>query len=151
VGDTYEWLRYFHILLAMIAVVPAVAYPLLFSWAGGQGDGEVQKVAGFAARYDRMVFTPALILVGLMGVAIVLDRDHIEFSDSWISAAFLLWFIMNGVLHGLLIPAERKVSEGDLEAMKLVRIGGIAMIVLFLGILHLMVVKPGVDYFILNV
>lgn len=145
-GDSYELMRFVHILLAMIAVVPAVAYPLLFSWAGGQGNGELQKVAGFAAKYDRMVFAPALILVGLMGVGIVIDREYIEFSDSWISAAFLLWFVMNGVLHGLLVPAERKVSEGDETAMKLVRIGGIAMIVLFVAMLHLMVVRPGVDY-----
>lgn len=145
-GTPEEWMRFFHIVLAMVAVAPAVAYPLMFNWAGKQGTEEVQKVAGFAARYDRMVYTPALILVGLMGILMVVDLDHVEFSDSWVSAAFLLWFVMNGVLHGLLIPAERKVSEGDATAMKLVRMGGIAMIVLFVGMVHLMVVRPGVEY-----
>jgi hypothetical protein len=72
------------------------------------------------------------------------EADHWEFGDSWIASAFLLWFIMNGVLHGLLLPAERKLAAGDESVQRLVQVGGTLMILLYLGMLHVMVFKPGV-------
>jgi uncharacterized membrane protein len=146
VGSTYDWLKFLHITAAMVAVAPAVAYPLMFLQVE-KGRGEaLRRVAAFAARNDTRIFGPALIVTGLFGLLLVTDMDHVEFGHSWVSAALLLWIIMNGVLHGLLLPAERKVAAGDESAQRLVQIGGSAMILLYLSMVHLMVFRPGVDY-----
>lgn len=148
-GDTYEWLKFLHILTAIVAVTPAVAYPLMFVPAEKEGGEALQRVAGFAVRNDTRIFGPALVVAGLFGLLLVIEGgpgDVVEFSDSWVSAAFLIWFIMNGVLHGLLLPAERKLAAGDESAQRLVQIGGVAMVLLYLSMLHLMIFRPGVEY-----
>lgn len=144
-GSTYDWLKFLHILAVMAAIAPAFAYPLLFRSAEKEGESAMQRVSAFAVRNDVRIFGPALIVAGLFGILLVAEMDYLDFSQSWVSAAFLLWFIMNGVLHGLLIPAERKVSAGDESAYRLVQIGGVAMVLLYLSMLHLMVFQPGMD------
>lgn len=144
-GGTYEWLKFLHILAAMLAVTPAVAYPLMFLPAEKEGGQALQRVAAFAARNDTRIFGPALVVSGLLGILLVTDMEWLDFTQSWVSAALLLWFVMNGVLHGLLLPAERKVAAGDETAQRLVQIGGVAMVLLYLSMLHLMVFQPGMD------
>jgi hypothetical protein len=50
---------------------------------------------------------------------------------------------MNGVVHGMLLPAERSVAAGDETAAKKVDTGGLILAVLLVGMLYLMVFKPG--------
>ena len=50
---------------------------------------------------------------------------------------------MNGVLHGMLLPAERALASGDESARQTVDTGGLIMTVLLLVMLYLMVFKPG--------
>ncbi len=45
----------------------------------------------------------ALLLLGIVLVAI--SDDAFGFGDPWISAAFVLWFIMIGISHGLVRPS----------------------------------------------
>lgn len=47
----------------------------------------------------------ATFVTGILAVA--LTDDRISFSAPWISAAFLVWFILVGVAHGLVRPAVK--------------------------------------------
>ena len=67
----------------------------------------------------------------------------IEFSQTWFSLAVVAWIGMNGVLHGMLLPAERAVAGGDETAVRKVDTAGVILTVLLLVMVYLMVFKPG--------
>ncbi|MET0197859.1 MAG: hypothetical protein ABW364_11555, partial [Rhodococcus fascians] len=64
-------------------------------------------------------------------------------SQTWIWLAVVVWIAMNGVLHAMLLPAEKALAAGDESARGRVDTGGMIMTVLLLVILYLMVFKPG--------
>lgn len=66
-----------------------------------------------------------------------------KFSQGWMIGALIVWIAMNGVLHAMIIPSERKVAAGDLSAETGVQRGGGIISVLLLVMLWLMVFKPG--------
>ena len=64
-------------------------------------------------------------------------------SDGWILASVILWVAMNGILHAMIIPGERKMAAGDDSQANRVQIGGMAITALFLITLYLMIFQPG--------
>jgi uncharacterized membrane protein len=143
VDTSYKILLFLHILSIVVAFAPASVYPLLARQYKGDSSA-LQRLAGFTAQNDRRVYAPALILAGLFGIMIIVTNDEIfEFSDTWVSLAFVVWFAMNGVLHGMITPNERKMGEGDADAARKVDMGGMIITVLFLVMLYLMIWKPG--------
>ena len=108
------------------------------------GAAERGAVLGFLAQNSRRVYMPALILTGLLGFGLQGMSDSVwKFSQTWIWLALLIWVAMNGVLHAMLLPAEKALAGGDESARKRVDTGGMIMTVLLIVILYLMVFKPG--------
>lgn len=142
-GTTREWLLFLHIASVLVAFAPIVVHGLVLHHATEQGPSAIRSWAGFMARYDQRIYGHALGLAGAFGLALVLTQDHWELSQSWIASAFLLWVVMNAVLHALVIPAERKLAAGDLTQERKLKIGGLLMTFLFLSMIHLMIFKPG--------
>jgi hypothetical protein len=60
-----------------------------------------------------------------------------EFSDTWISLAFVVWIAMNGVFHALVLAGQRQDDAGKVTS------GHRIMTLLLLAMLYLMVFKPG--------
>jgi len=80
----------------------------------------------------------------VFGILMVVLSDEVwEFSDAWISGAFLVWFALLGVLFGLLVPAERKAAAGDAGAARKVSMFGGFIHLLLVVMLYLMIFKPG--------
>lgn len=142
-GTTRDWLLFFHLATVVVAFAPTVAHALLLRHAANEGPNAVQRWSRLAVRYDQRIYGPALVLAGFFGIVLILSEDHWEFTQSWIVSAFVLWFGMNGALHGLIIPGERKVAAGDATAERKVKLGGALMTLLFVSMLHLMIFKPG--------
>jgi hypothetical protein len=118
-----------HILTVIVAFTPAVVALL-----PGERDGTL----GLIDRAGRLVFAPALILAGLFGILCIVTSDDVfEFSDTWISLAFVVWIAMNGVFHALVLAGQR---QGDPAK---VNNGQALMTVLLLVMLYLMIWKPG--------
>ena len=63
----------------------------------------------------RPVHAVALVLAGLFGLGLIFEQDY-EFSEPWISIAFLLWFLMLGVVFGFLVPLGRRRSTESTES-----------------------------------
>lgn len=132
---------FLHIASVVVAFAPGIVTPLLYQSFRGEG---FRNVAGTLARNDQRVHGPALVASGLFGMFLILaSHELVEFSDSWVSMAFLVWIAMNGVLHAMIIPAQRKMAAGDTEAEGRFRAGGAAIDLLFLVMLFLMIWKPG--------
>ena len=140
----YNVMLFLHIVTALVAFAPAFVHPLLASQTRSL-DGDARgKLLGMMAGNGRRIYAPALILTGLFGFAMQGMSDGvIEFSQTWFWMALVLWLAMNGVLHGMLLPAERAVAGGDETAAKKVDTGGIILTVMLAVMVYLMVFKPG--------
>ena len=140
----YNVMLFLHIVTALVAFAPAFVHPLLANQTRALDADNRGKVIGMMAGNGRRIYAPALILTGLFGFAMQGMSDGvIEFSQTWFWLALVLWLGMNGVLHGMLLPAERAVAGGDETAAKKVDTAGIIMTVLLAVMVYLMVFKPG--------
>lgn len=120
---------FLHILTVIVAFAPSVLMVL----PGGR-DGAV----GLLERAGRQVYAPALLLAGLFGILCIVTSDDVyEFSETWISLAFVVWIAMNGVFHALVLAGQR---QGDTRK---VETGQAVLTVLLLIMLYLMIWRPG--------
>ena len=124
---------FLHIATVIVAFAPAVLAVL----PGGR-DGAI----GVLEKAARTVYSPALILAGLFGILCIVTSDVggtavFEFSETWVSLAFVVWIAMNGVFHALVLAGQKQN-----DAAKVIS-GQQIMTVLLLAMLYLMVFKPG--------
>jgi len=133
VGDNgYNFVLVLHILSAIVAFSPAIA-TIVTPKAIATGDDVV--------RTGRIVYAPALIVTGLLGIVLVLMSDEAwEFSDGWVSIAFLGWIALVGVYQALVIRGAR--AGGDAGRRQVV-LGGQIVAALAVVLVYLMVFKPG--------
>lgn len=121
-------------LLHMLSVIVAFAPAVIAVLPGGR-DGAL----GVIDRAGRQVYAPALILAGFFGIMLIVTspNDTFEFSDTFVSLAFVVWIAMNGVFHGLVLAGQKQNDE------KKVTNGQAIMTVLLIVMLYLMIWKPG--------
>ena len=120
---------FLHILTVIVAFAPSVLMVL----PGGR-DGAV----GLLERAGRQVYAPALLLAGLFGILCIVTSDDVyEFSETWISLAFVVWIAMNGVFHALVLAGQRQSDTRKVET------GQAVLTVLLLIMLYLMIWRPG--------
>jgi uncharacterized membrane protein len=140
----YNVVLFLHILTALVAFAPAFVHPLLANQTKALDGTARGKVLQMMSGNGRRIYAPALILTGLFGFAMQGMSDSvIEFGDTWFWLAIVVWIAMNGVLHAVLLPAERAVADGDESASSKVDTAGIVLTVLLLVMLYLMVFTPG--------
>ncbi len=143
---SYKLLFLLHILSIVVAFSPAFVNPVLNARLKSQQSslGQFPKIAGVLARNTQQIYGPALVLAGLFGIGLIgSSSSAYEFSQAWVSIAFVLWIALVAVVFAFIGPAERKVAEGDASAEKLASMfGGIAHL-LFILMLIDMIWKPG--------
>ncbi|MFP5322646.1 MAG: hypothetical protein ACLGIC_12485 [Acidimicrobiia bacterium] len=143
--DTYNLFLFLHIVAVVVTFAPAVINPMLERYfARSGGEPVLQNWAGFTATYTRTFSLGGLVVLLLTGIVmIILSDEVIEFSDTWISLSFLLWFAIGGVVSAMILKGEKQVAGGDMGGAKLIARGGAIATVLGLVVLYLMVFKPG--------
>jgi len=145
VGSTpYKIVLLLHVFSVIVAFAPAFVWPIVNLQTRKTGEKVPSGVAGLVARNTMTIHGPALVLAGLFGIILVVMSDEVwEFSQTWVSLAFLVWFGLLGVVFGGIFPAEKKAAAGDEAAERKVSMfGGIAH-TLLLVMLILMIWKPG--------
>lgn len=131
-----------HLLSFVVAFAPAVINPVLAAQSKQDGDAELIRVAGHLAKNGRAIHFPALLALGGFGILLVVQSGY-GFDSTWVGLAILVWLGLCGVITGLVLPAERRLAEGDLSAEPKVALGGQLATVLALVMLYLMIWKPG--------
>lgn len=147
----YKVLFLLHILSAIVAFAPAFVWPIINVQTRKRGVTVPAEVAGQVPVNNVLIHGPALVLTGVFGLLLVVLSEEsavsgekiFEFSQAWISGAFLVWFALLAVLFGLLVPAERKAAAGDADAAKKGAMFGGFIHILLLVMLVLMIWKPG--------
>lgn len=145
VGSTpYNIVLLLHILSAVVAFAPAFVWPIVNVQTRKRGVQVPAEVAGQVPVNNVIIHGPALVATGVFGILLVVLSDEVwEFSQAWISAAFVVWFAILAVLFGLLVPAERKAAAGDAAAAKKGAMFGGIIHLLLVVMLYLMIWKPG--------
>jgi uncharacterized membrane protein len=134
-GDTgYDLVLLVHILSAFVAFAPAFFVHPALGWMS-RGEGST---------YRRQLLTWSMIVTGVLGFALAgMSDDVYSVSDGWVVASIIVWIAMNGVLHAVLLPAEKAWGAGDNSAeQKLVNASSVVTL-LMVGMMYLMVFKPG--------
>ncbi len=140
----YKLMLFLHILAVIVAFAPAFVWPVVSVTLKKQGKPVGTTIGGLAAGNTVKIHGPALVLAGIFGFGLVgMSEKAIEFSEPWISAGMLVWFLMMGVLFGLMLPAEKRAAAGDESADKLVSMAGGILHLLLAVQLFLMVFQPG--------
>lgn len=140
----YKLMLLLHLVSMVVAFAPGFVLPGLQRRLRAESEGAGRALAAGAARNDLVVHGPALVLAGVFGFGLVgMSEKAFEFSQAWISVAMLLWFIMLGLVFGLLLPAQKRVAAGDDSALKLVSMAGGIIHLLFLLQVIVMIWKPG--------
>ena len=142
----YNIVELLHVLTILVALAPVFVHPLLRKqMRSAGGDGHQRLVVAMAANVRRL-YGPALIVAGLLGIALVeMSEDAISMTDGWVIAAIVIWVVMNGVLHALITPALKSAgAEGASPATdKRLETGSALLSVLFTVQLVLMIWQPG--------
>ncbi len=140
----YDVVLFLHILAAFVAFAPAFVHPLISNQTKALDATNRGTVLGMIAGNGRRIYAPALIVTGLLGFAMQgMSGGVIEFGQTWFWLAIVIWIAMNGILHAVLLPAERALSAGDEAAESKVTGAGAILTVLLLVMLYLMVFQPG--------
>lgn len=145
VGSTpYKIVFLLHILSVVVAFAPAFVWPIVNVQSRRTGQKVPSGIAGLVARNTMTIHGPALVATGLFGIILVVLSDEAwEFSQTWVSLAFLVWFALLGVVFGLIFPTEKKIAQGDEAAEKKMGMYGGIGHTLLLVMLVLMIWKPG--------
>lgn len=145
IRDTpYKIVLLLHILAVIVAFAPATAHALQTVQSRNAEPAVRGKMLGYMVANGKKVYAPAVIVVGLLGMALVgMSDSGFSFGDTWVSLSFLGWIAMNGVLHGLVMPNERRLAAGDSAAEGKVNLGGGIVSILLVVMVILMIWKPG--------
>ncbi len=150
------YLVFLHVLGAIAAFGPPIAYSIMGSMAGKEPQHANFSTRQVEAIGTRIVY-PLAIFQGVTGVLIILSVDYPVFSTPWLLAAIPLYIItlvysltvQRNAVHRMIEltstpPAPGSPPSPEIPAtVKMIQRGGIFLTVMIVVIVFLMVVKPG--------
>ena len=138
INDTgYKVVLLLHILSVLVAFSPLFVMPLIARTGG-------EATAGAVLTYLQRLATPAVVLAGFFGLALIGMSDKFyKFSQTWVSLALLLWIIQVALFIFAILPAQRKAAAGDAEAARRVPMFTGMIHLALLVLLYLMIWRPG--------
>lgn len=156
----HQFFLWLHISLAVIGLGVTFAGAVLLPVAMRMDPRHLPFVHRIQLVITRFIASPALLLLLLTGIYLV-SSGHWEFSETWISASFLILFVLGGIFGGYFIPTDRKLermvtaeikaagegpvklSKEYLAKLKVEGIMGGVVSALILIVIWLMVTHPG--------
>jgi len=158
--DTRELLLIVHIVGAFMLAGGSLTATSLGIYAGaGTSTHSIRVATDLQVRVERFLITPGALLAIVFGILLVLDSEFIDFSEAWISVAFVLWFVSAGLGTGMLTPhakrvkarADELIAQGVTDSAELqaefatprVKAVGASLTLILVVFVCLMVAKPG--------
>ncbi len=148
----YDWLKFVHVLAAMIWVGGLLAVGVLAIQVLRSRDRDaIARLVASLGVIGPLVFAPAMITVLGLGIWLVVDSDAWDFGQTWIWLALTLFaaaFLVGAIFQSrAAISAQRAATAGDdSEAVRQLRrwAWGMLLILLLLVVVTWdMVIKPG--------
>jgi uncharacterized membrane protein len=148
-STSYKLMLFVHILSVIVAFAPSFVWPFVAVRLKKENKPVGPTIGSLAAGNTTKIYGPALVVAGVVGCGLVgmstlgetVDPLY-SFADAWVSAALLVWFLLMGVLFGMMLPAEKKAAAGDASAEKLSSMAGGIIHLLLAAELLIMVFQP---------
>lgn len=138
----YEWVTAFHIISIIAWMAVLLLMPRLFVYHAQAvpGSDSIATLRLMEARLYRSIMTPAMIAAWVSGLFLAYDGGW--FSSGWLHGKLLLVVLLSG-FHGFL-GAERRRLAGDRQPRpaRFYRIMHQVPVLLMVGIVILVVLKP---------
>jgi uncharacterized membrane protein len=155
IGATnYNVLLAVHILAAVAAFGPAMAYTVLNRKAASRPGETGAALASIAPLLNKRTTLPALVVAAIAGVGLVVQSDDAwTFEQGWVSAAFtivlvlalLCWFVIAPMLKRFeSVASKPEATQDELRAARVP--AAVATGIFHLGmvvLIVLMIWKPG--------
>ena len=146
-GAGYKILLVLHLLSVVIGFGPWFLNGLLPARALGRDASEGKAISGAnlqVSTISQYAIYGVLIFGGAaMGAA---HKHTVDFGDSFIWLSLIVWVAVLGVLHGLVLPAQRALARGPEDRATLTQrqsLGVAAINLLVVVAVVLMVFEPG--------
>jgi len=140
----FEWFRAIHIIAVIAWMAGLLIYPRLLVYRlEAQGDERFEAAMEKAADSTRrIILTPAMIVVWLMGLAMIGHNWEFYVTQVWFWGKIVL-VVGLSAFHGFLIGLGRKVGAGErpIEPRKLRMMNEIPMVIAIFAVI-LVVVQP---------
>ncbi|MFN8133292.1 MAG: DUF2269 family protein [Solirubrobacteraceae bacterium] len=108
--DFYTVVLFVHIVAAIVAFGVTFGYPLLFTLAERGEPRSVPFVLTFTEKAGRWLVAPGMVVLLLAGIYLA-GQDPWDFSQGWISAAFVIIVVLFGIQGGYYAGRVRKARE----------------------------------------
>ena len=84
------------------------------------------------------------VLAGVFGFGLVgMSDDLYSLTDGWVIASIVLWIAWVGLIHAVLVPAERALAGGDNSAESKLNVANGLVALAAVVLIILMIFKPG--------
>jgi len=138
----YPWLKAGHVIFVIFWMAGLFMLPrfIVYHQESEQGSAEAAKWVEREAKLRKIILTPSLILVWVLGIAVATSGNW--WVAGWLHAKLLLVLLLSGY-HGWMVGYSKKLAKGERrlsgKALRLINeIPGIAAAVIVI----LVVVKP---------
>jgi protoporphyrinogen IX oxidase len=143
VDQFYLWIKALHI-IAVIAFMAGMLYlPRLFVYHAGADKGSPQSETFkvMERRLEVAIMRPALVLVYATGLTLAVKGQF--FRAAWLNWKFVLVLAMTAIYFYLIALRFRLAADRNVRSAKFYRILNEIPTLLLIGIVILVVVKPG--------
>src|SRR3954464_14238990 len=98
-----------HIMAVVVAFGFSFAYPVVLTWARRSVPASMPLIHQVSGRVNRLVMSPALVVVLLAGVYLASDAD--AWSEVWVTVPLVLLLIIGGLGGIFCAPTARRLAE----------------------------------------
>lgn len=139
----YLWVKAFHLIFIVSWMASLLVYPRYKMHQAKSKPGEplFETMKEASQRLKRIILTPSMIAVWLLGLALLGMNSGVA-QSKWIWVKLLLVLVMTA-LHGVFVGIGKKIDNGteSVSVRKLQLLNEVPFILL-IGIVILAVVKP---------
>jgi protoporphyrinogen IX oxidase len=111
-GDTYLWIKAGHLIFVIFWMAGLFMLPRFFIYhqEAPQGSEEEARWVDRETRLRRIIMTPSIIIVWVLGLMLAMDVD--AFSQGWFYLKFVFVSILSGY-HGWMTGYAKKLARGE--------------------------------------
>jgi hypothetical protein len=146
-GAGYKILLTLHLLSVVIGFGPWFLNGLLPARALGRDPGEGKAISGANLQVSTMSQFAIYGVLIFGGAALGAAHKHsVDFGDTFVWLSLIIWVAIIGVLHGLVLPAQRELAAGSGDRATLTQrqsLGAAVINLLVVVAIVLMVWEPG--------
>jgi uncharacterized membrane protein len=106
----YRFLFLLHIVMVVIGFGSSFVYPAMARRARKRAAAEGHAITELSLQVGRELTTGPIYLAGLTGIVLVAVSEQWKFSQSWVSIAFVLFFVGVGISAFVHTPNLKKME-----------------------------------------